>query len=174
MVKILICILSMLILVVGCKKEEKYPININSLTYFKKGNFDDQFKINGKYVHQEISTDRLTVCYFFRDGTFCSFGRSSKGETLFCTIPDNMRNIPYYWGAYIMDNDTVKIQKFYPYRETFGRFEVEEMWGKILNDSTLFFFKRISPDKHVTSPNTIFNFQKCLIKPDSTNILMRY
>ncbi len=159
----------------NCQKEkEKYPVDMSSFTYFQKGNYNGQFFINGYYSYSKDND--IFISYFFEDGTFCTFGDDIENLPLNNSCPEieNIRQIPYYWGAYIIEGDTVKIQKFHPFRGTFEKFEIEEIWGKIENDTTIRHFKKVLPDGDEQTLDERNSYNECYNKPDSTNVLMKY
>lgn len=160
---------------VTCQKEKgKYPIDMSSLTYFQNGNYNGQFSITGYYSYRQDND--IFISYFFEDGTFCTFGDNIENTQLnnICPEIENIREIPYYWGAYIIEGDTLKIQKFHPYRGTFEKFEVEEILGKIENDTTIRYCRKLLPDGEEQTLNERYDYSECYNKPDSTNVLMKY
>lgn len=171
----LITILLLLLNNSYCK--EKYPIDINGFTYRNKLNFNNQIKIDGLYyVDMILSENSITIIYLFSDGTYCRFATKNYNENNpTCYNIDKLRDIPYYWGAYIIERDTLKVQTFDPgSRQRYRKFKVEERWAIIENDTTLRFFRKITPEKKVLEMNEVFHYKNCENKPDSTNLLMQY
>jgi len=166
----------------GCYNitKEKYPTSKGQLTYSKKLIYKSQFRINGFYYGKSYRTGNdssITVTYFFQDGTYFSAGlreympkRTEVSPD--CFIPEACRSQPWCWGAYIVSGDTVKIQNYNSYRDATEKFKIEERWAKIMNDTTLFFFKYIDPNGKASSTSLLTHFKFCDTKPDSTNILM--
>jgi hypothetical protein len=175
-------ILALLVTVSAHCQREKYPFDITGLTYRNKLVYNNQFRIDGFY-YSKIDTSKehiyVMITYFFRDGTYCIFDvEASKLLNLtnndFIDIPEGIRKIPYCWGAYIIENDIVKIQIFDSYRDVFEKFKIMENWAKITNDTTLNYFKELTMRGTERKINGTYHFKKCSAKPDSTNVLMKY
>jgi hypothetical protein len=155
-----------------CSKD-KYPVDMNGFTYFRVGNYDNQFRIDGVYLKSE---DTTSVWGFYADGTFCSCLKPShiKGKYI---ISDWARTAPYCWGAYIVQNNIIKIQSFASNsREYNNKFQIGETHVNIINDTTIHVYKKIFPQKPKRDDinvNILLQFQPCN-KPDSMNILMTY
>lgn len=155
----------------SCSKEE-YPLDASGLTYKGKFVYMSQFKMNGIYI-ADIDGN-VGVNYYFIDGTYYHVSLETYEQGDEC-LQIYESNIPYYWGCFIIEGDTLKVQTFDPTsRQRYHEFRVEERWAKIENDSTLRFFKKITPEKKELELNEIFHFKHCENKPDSTNILMKY
>lgn len=158
-----------------CIKETvRYPVDLHNFTYYQKGNHAGQFFINGYYSC--MYDNYVLIYYFFEDGTICSFAVEKNKIPLNNSCPEieGVREIPYYWGAYIVAGDTVKIQTFDSYRGTCEKFEIEEFRGLIENDTIIRFFQKISSDGDEQRCDLRYNYVKCYNKPDSTNVLMKY
>lgn len=174
----IIVLLVIFTLSASCQKK-KYPVDINGLTYRNKLNFNNQIKINGLYYGDMIfSENSIIIIYLFSDGTYCRFSTKNYNNNLnennpVCYSIDKLRDIPYYWGAFIIEGDTLKVQSVNPHRDAFEKFKIEEKWAKIINDTTIHFFKYISPKGEESTLDELFYFKKCTEKPDSTNVLMK-
>jgi len=164
--------LNTLVIAANCQRE-KYPVNISRLTY-KNKKFNIDIKTNGYYAPENLNSP---VIYFFNDGTIYHFGISASNDSIdnsLCPIfPDKAREVPWHLGVFLITNDTIKIQTFNPYRGS-GRFDVEEKWAKIVNNTTIHFFKFISTNEKQSVLDETFYFHQCTNKPDSTNVLMKY
>lgn len=85
--------------------------------------------------------------YNFTDGSYNHIGIETYEQEYEC-FQINERNSPFYWGCFIIESDTLKVQTFNPSsRQRYHKFKVEECWAKIENDSTLRFFRSITPEK---------------------------
>ncbi len=154
----------------------KYPIVPSELTY--RGKFDNnkQFRLDGIYFLL-CEKKYVSLKYFFQDGTYFAVGidslNLSRNECR--PIVSGTGEIPYYWGYFIVTGDTIKVQAFDPTsRQRYSKFRVEEKWAIIENDTTIRFFKKISPEHEVIAMDETYHFKQCSNKPDSTNILMEY
>lgn len=159
----------MILLSNSCSKEE-FPLDASGLTYKGKFVYNNQFSMNGIYT--AVIDEHFGINYYFTDGTYYHVSLENYDYGNDC-IQINERNIPYYWGFFIIEGDTLKVQTFDPTsRQRYHEFRVEERWAKIENETTLRFFKKITPEKKELVLDEIFHFRYCENKPDSTNILM--
>ncbi|MDR3235434.1 MAG: hypothetical protein LBT48_01745 [Prevotellaceae bacterium] len=159
----------------SCSKY-KYPFDRAGLTYRNKLVYNNQFRIDGFY-HDIIDDERVQIRYFFLDGIYCEFDIDvslllSLNNNEFIDINEKIRKLPYCWGAYIIENDIVKVQVYDSYQGV--DFKVQEEQWKILNDTTITLFKRVAPNGNVYDFNETYHFKYCEHKPDSTNVLMGY
>ncbi len=165
----------------SCSKD-RFPFDRTNLTYEGKLIYNDEFRINGLYYHYFYQDgimyqDRVWITYFYIDGTYCRYDvHPSEFLNLpvgdFIDIPNGIRKRPYCWGVYIIEGNTIKVQTYNPSRGK--KFKVEENWATIQNDTTIHFFKRILPDKTEVALDEMLYFRNTLLKPDSTNVLMKY
>lgn len=157
----------------SCSKEN-FPVDSSELTYRGKFVYNNQFKMNGIYYWDNINEGFVGLRYFFNDGTYYQVAIEDYKYSWEC-YQINDRDIPYAWGCFIIEGDTLKVQTFDPTsRERYNKFKVEERWAKIENDSTIRFFKKITPEKKIVQLNETFKFHHCSNKPDSINVLMKY
>jgi len=154
----------------NCSKE-KYPYDAAGLTYKGKLNFKNEFKTDGLYISS--NNEYKVFNYFFINGSFYHVGISSNEINENC-YQINDREIPYAWGYFIIEGDTLKVQRLDPSsRERYGKFMVEERWAKITSDTSLHFFRKITPEKETVTLDELYYFHPCTNKPDSINILMQ-
>jgi hypothetical protein len=134
--------------------------------------------MDGTYLMYSEKDNYWRLIYLFLDGYYYHVGiepsNFEEGEMYCHTISYRAREIPYYWGCFIIDKNILKIQTYdnqslHKYTE----FKVEERWAEIINDTTIHFFKKISPEKKETAMDETFYFRYCENKPDSTNVLMK-
>ena len=171
----IIIILFLLICGNGCNRE-KFPFDARGLTFKGLFVYESQFRIDGFYYH--INDDgNVGVRYFFKDGSsYSAFHGDFDIESIEeCPqIWERTRDIPYFWGFYIVEGDIIRIQTLDPTSlHRHRRFMVQEERFRIENDSTIRFFKRISPEGRVRNFDIVFHFRQCENKPDSMNILLR-
>lgn len=126
------------------------------------------------YFYAQIKNELIRV-YFFEDGYYG--GRSShiSNKTSCDTIDTGIRQIPYAWGCFIIVNDTLKLQYIAGSgRDKYGKFMVEEEWGKIEDEgSTIRFFRNKNMEGKINVIDEVYKFHPCTNKPSSTNILMQ-
>ena len=158
---------------------EDFPYDKKALTYKNKFVFDNQFRMDGVYTWKRYS-DKNTYyyVYFFKNGMCCDIGIENPDEDFFTEcieIWPNARNIPYFWGCFIVEDNILKIQTYDASSLNWStKYRVKERWAKILNDTTIHFFKEFGArGGNVRDLDELFHFRHCENKPDSTNILGR-
>ena len=158
----------------SCAICEDYPYDKKALTYKNKFVFDNQFRMDGYYL---MKTDYggHTARYFFQDGFYHGVGIDSSEIGIECfQIPSKVRNWPYVWGCFIIEDGILKVQTYDPgSMNRYTKYKVIEQWGEIVNDTTIHFFKCIDTEGKSSQLDKTFHFHHCENKPDSTNILMR-
>jgi hypothetical protein len=115
------------------------------------------------------------LCYFFQNGSYhaTAIGSNEIGVECF-QIPNKVREWPYVWGYFIIEDDILKVQTYDPHSmDKYTKYKVMERWAEIVNDTTIHFFKGIDTEGKSSSLNQTFHFRHCENKPDSTNVLMR-
>lgn len=155
---------------------DKYAVDPSGFTYTGQYGHNDEFFINGVYYNKTEKSNYVSYLYFYQDGFF---SRNSIEYELFFidTTPcawNVTPEIPWTWGKYMVENNIIKIHRVNPHASWPGKFEVDEMWAEIINDSTLHFFKYISRAKKEQPMDITYHFRRCTNKPDSTNVLMKY
>jgi len=172
--QLFIIVLATLLYVYACKKE-RFPFDKNGLTYKEKFEYNNQFKMNGIYYMNRDAESGYALRYFFQNGYYFATGTQ---ENLLISIDcfqihPNARKTPYNWGCFIIEDSIIKIQTYDPTsRERYKEYKIEERWARIENDTTIRFFKKITPEKKEIELNELYHFKYCINKPDSTNILM--
>jgi hypothetical protein len=170
-------VLLALLMLTGCFTE-RYPVNMKGFTYANKLKYSNEFRIDGFYYMITGNNEFVPIIYFFDDGYYCFY---TVDASIFASlqssdcirIRESMREIPYNWGSYIIENETIKGQEVNSYRGYFGKFEIQEQQATILNDSTICFFKKTLPGGKVMITQDTYHFRKCILKPSSINILMQ-
>lgn len=146
-----------------------------ALTYKNKFVFDNQIRMDGMYLTSREYGYYLH--YFFQNGSYYAVGIDEPNYNFHeCkNIHEGEREIPYYWGYFIIEENILKVQTYEANRSNNYnfKFRIRERWAEIVSDSTLHFFKAIDPDRKERSLDETFHFRHCVNKPDSTNVLMR-
>ncbi len=75
-----------------------------------------------------------------------------------------------FLGCFIVEDNLLKVQTYNSIKNI-SKFEVEERWFTIQNDTILHYFKRIFKGDHFPK-NEIYILKPCENKPDSRNVLM--
>jgi hypothetical protein len=150
----------------------RLPYDSKGLTYKGKFTFTGQIKMDG-YFYRETQTG-IRGEYFFEDGYYSTGGTLNMQNLLCDTIDQNVRKIPYSWGCFIIENDTLKLQYFPGYgRDKYGKFMTGERWAKIEDQGmTLRYFKKKDIDGNVIQIDEVYKFHQCSNKPNSLNVLM--
>jgi len=152
---------------------EKFPYDKSILKHRKNFITSFSIRLNGYYL-QENQNENI-VRYFFDDG-YCSFWSTSiTVDTNNCyPIETRIRFIPYFWGVYYLENDTLIAHRIWGGgRDKFQMFKPEELRAKVLNDSTLLFFSRKNIFNQLLTTQDTFCFRQCTEVPSSFNILMK-
>ena len=129
--------------------------------------------MEGYFYHLDNNNTRIH--YFFENGYYTGGGKEFHTINDLCPVIDSVaRKIPYGWGCYIIERDTLKVQLISPNgRGKYGKFMVAERWAKIEdNGATLRYFQEKNIDGKVKIIDDVFKFHPCQNKPASTNILM--
>lgn len=151
----------------------KFPYDSEGLTYRNKFVFNNQIKMDEIFYCLLPNRNHM---YFFENGYVfgCNFPNFDLIESK-CYKIDDMREIPYDWGVYIISNDTLKLQRIAAYgRGKYGKFMVEELWAKIeAEGTTLRYFQKRNIDGKISVMDEVYKFYPCTNKPESTNILMQ-
>ena len=114
------------------------------------------------------------VRYFFQNGSCHTEGTNDEIGLECFQIPSHARNIPYFWGCFIVEDNILKVQTYDPGSlNSYTKYKVIEQWAEIVNDTTLHFFKGIDAKGKSSKLDRTFHFRYCENKPDSTNVLMR-
>ena len=138
------------------KNDERFQFDDSGLTYKDQFEYSGQLRLKGTYI-EDPNDGTQSIIYIFENGSFYRVGKEEISPNSICEpIPEAEREIPYFWGYFIIE----------------GEYKVEERWATIENDSTLHFFKKITPEKDEKTLNERYLFNSCSNKPDSTNLLM--
>ena len=152
----------------------RFPYDSKGLTYKNTFVFNNQIKMDG-YFFQVYKEKTLFVEYFFENGYYCRFAEAYNKKFTCPEIDSPQRQIPYFWGVYVIDSGTIKIQRISADgRGRYGKFMVEELWAKIENEgNTIQYFRKKDIDKKISIMDEVYKFHPCTNKPASTNILMQ-
>lgn len=163
----------------SCNKE-RFPYDEEGLTYKGQLDFNGEIRLDGVYLSYSEEEENTLSFFFWQNGIVNRGG--SKGiieeSSFMCDIigvkiEEDTREIPYFWGYFIIEGDELKLQTYDPVsRNRYPEFRVEERLATIINDTTLHFYQRIRPSGEVVEMDRTYHFHHCINKPDSTNILM--
>ena len=150
-----------------------------NLTCYQQYKKTIKLKTSGYYFYKAKDMNQCTYYSLYDEGSFFYYGTSnmpfSKIQTLQkeCVNDDGCGII--WWGAYIIEGDTIKIQKFWPDE---SHFPVWITWrvctnvGVILNDSTFRLDKVVYHDR-IHKINETYHFRPCVdCKPDSSKSII--
>jgi hypothetical protein len=156
---------------ISCKTQPKYPYNEEGLTLQSKLIYNNQIRMNGFFCDNDTQSG-YGIRYFFEDGYCTNFGKNNIEEQ--CPeLDSNTRRVPYYWGIYQINGDTIHIQQIDSKAGIFEKFGVVNDYIRIVNDTTLHWFKKVMPNNRIFEMNVLYKFRTCPNKPNSNNILMR-
>ncbi len=153
-------------------------IDKKALTIKDKYIFNNEFRMDGYYVRdkqeqEDIEIEYIFIRYFFQNGSCYQAGREdSVGNNQCFNIIS--RNTPYFWGYFTVNNDELYIQSYAPSAGSIGKSTIDQYFGKIENDTTIRFYRRISWWNEDIEIDELYHFHPCHNKPDSTNILMTF
>ena len=158
---------------------KRFPFNISELTYKGQLIHSNQFRIDGFYyrIFEDVP-NRVDIKYFFLDGTYCEFDVEYTNflklpDGGFVEIPNKIRELPYCWGAYIIEDDMLKVQVYESWRG-FSPFRVMREYYKIVNNTQIHWFQRITSTNQKIDFDITYHFRPTSSKPDSTSVLMKY
>lgn len=153
----------------------RFPYDVEGLTYKNKFVFSNTIKLNGYFY--KLHKSGINIHYFFEDGYYLMDGSPLKEEInnpICYQVNEKSRNVPFDWGVFIIEGDTLKLQRVAAYgRDKYKKFMVEELWAKIEDGGNLLrYFRKKDIDGNVSKLNDEYRFHPCSKKPSSTNILM--
>ena len=161
----------------SCALFEDFPYDKKALTYKDKFVFDYQFRTDGMYLIYHEKDKIWGLRYFFQNGSYYSVGidePSSDYNFFGCWDTQKEKNIPYFWGYFIIEDNILKVQTYDPGSLNYStKYRVVEQWAEIVNDTTIHFFKYIDTGGKSSKLDRTFHFRHCENKPDSMNILMK-
>lgn len=137
----------------------------------------NKLNINGIYYQESARNKELVVSYyvFYKNGMILDGGdgRIDKNDLFFKKLLDtsylnHLKSIIYAWGIYNINYPKIIIEKYYA--PSGGKIKTKYIEGKILNDTTIVFY-RISSDylDEIFSIQDTFHFREFSPKPKSTN-----
>jgi hypothetical protein len=169
----IIYLLTLILFILSCSSS-RFPYDTEGLTYKGRLLFNKQIKMDGYFYR--IVKNITEIDYFFENGYYRGGTREAYIIEHLCSgIDSTARKIPYSWGCYIIEHDTLKVQQIAPYgRDKYRKFMVIELWAKIEdNGSTLRYFQKKDIDGKINVIDEVYKFHPCINKPSSTNILMQ-
>ena len=156
---------------------EDIPYDKKALTYKNKFVFNNQFRMDGMYLTYFEKDKYWGLEYFFQNGSYYSVAideSSSDYNFVGCKDTQKEKDIPYFWGYFITEDNILKVQIYDATSMNWStKYRVKERWAEIVNDTTIHFFKEIGSRGNERDLDETFHFRHCENKPDSTNILMK-
>ncbi len=174
MIKI-VFILSLLLMSCG-----KSLLKHDKLSLEKKDYFGDELRIDGYYYYKYPVNEsfRYVIYFFYNNGVALHAGAIKEEDILIKeekfkngTFYLNVENTKYFWGVFVVNNQNIKIERWYPSSGGPLRTYIRE--GTILNDTTFHitqFYRNQNGEKTaIESLDEVYHFKKFSPKPDSTN-----
>ncbi|MCD4771827.1 MAG: hypothetical protein K8R41_00420 [Bacteroidales bacterium] len=172
----LLLIMAIMSLVSNCSKVKIWKddeLSIKRIPYTEY-----QLKLKGYYYQKYGNPEKLTIYFFYNDGTLLLAGDSYDiNETIefeqsFITkeFIEKRRNIKYCWGVFNINGNNMKFERWYPSQRPYKAYVRA---GTILNDTTFHITEsyRMQDGKktEVDVEDEIYHFKQLNPKPDSTN-----
>lgn len=138
------------------------------------------------YPHLDHTNDPkyyIKVFFFYKDGTFKSGGNRSYNliptREFITELIGYMEEDPDEWGAYVIEEDSIKAQYFVTKSVGIANTDIIEMVGYIKNDTTIVIEKELcnwcdnqfsdfKKGVRIFNPPREYHFQPFEIKPDSS------
>ena len=139
----------------------------------------NQLRIDGYYYVTNFNDPQksMEVFVYFQNGTFSYFGGGFKNfsdienRLINTNSIEKLKNIKYCWGIYVIDNDKIKFERWYPGQ---GAIKAYVREGRILNDTTFHITKSYRSDgSEERDKDELYHFRPFSPKPDSTNIFIK-
>jgi len=161
---ILISIILFLVLVCSCIR----TLPDEKLTMTRTPYYGNEIRFDGYYFQFLPSYNTFSNLIFYRDGVMMSFDYSNKIEDFYNNnkYVELVRKNKDSWGVFIVKNDTIKVQEWYPNPDYVIQYLTSNYKLKILNDTTLFIGFQ-------NSNSATYHFKKFSPKPDSTNVFIK-
>ena len=148
-----------------------------------------KLRLDGYY---DYNLSEASASIFYSDGTYCdnfiTFPGRKELEEFFVNSTSRVKykELPYYWGGYVISNDTIKCQYFVfiDPRLIQPSYTLFEKWFIIQNDTTILHVKSICRywkgkgvwDKNgicTVNPPKLYHFHRFEGIPDATNTWIR-
>lgn len=131
---------------------------------------DQRIRLDGFYIHYDTDS-LLDVITFFRNGYIYKTTYKDL-NTARRLLNESFKVSKYGWGAFKIDQDTVKIQTFTPRgNELTAIWDVAEMHG-IIRSNAMIAFNCSSQESNLKDFDCNFSFFADTIKSDGRNWLM--
>lgn len=148
----------------------------DSLTMIKRPFNGNQLRIDG-YYYQLYNNQYFDAMIFYQDGTIITPGgvkESIEDMDNYITNSflkkEDYKNVMYWWGVFIIDNNNISFEMWYPSEAPYKAFISE---GKIINSTTFLITKRYrlvnGMQTNIKEINDEYHFKQFSPKPDSTN-----
>lgn len=159
-----ICLLY--ILAFSCCEDEDLTIKKTAYT-------GDEIRLGGCYYGINITdSNYATYMFFYQDGVMLSFRDISDITSLnqFMYL-DDIRKEKTMWSVFSINDSVITTQGWgQPWGH--GRPLVTD-YGKIINDTTILWYKQENTRTGTYEYNSVVNFRKFSPKPDSTNVFIK-
>lgn len=131
-------------------------------------------KTDGYYYKMDDKYNIISIFIFFKNGYLFQGDYTSREEIGNLFFRKDLNESKYSWGVYKIDSNIIKVQFFTASRgnELNGIWDVIEEHGKILNDSTIVFYKSFLNKKEYDFSDE-YKFYEMNTVPNSSNWLMK-
>ncbi len=147
----------------------------DTISIIKKENESSKLRTDGYYYHCDTDGRFIFDFFLYKNGILfrvtaveSTFEDYERKILAFDNIQRYYRNKKKFWGTYVIENDTIRYELYYP-----GSSCAMSTWimeGIILNDSTFHILKSYKPNKSdLQKEDKIYHFKLYSPKPDSTN-----
>jgi len=180
MVKTISCTILTLLFLVSCGVTYDRE-NLNY--YWERFNNTYHIRTDGFYVlNGKTENNFANIVIPFRNGTMYGFVDFNINSDSVCisylknkNISNYMPNNKYLWGVFVINKDSIKIQKLAVMNSGAiggGFYKVTEKRGVILNDTTFLLSWFQNAGGEIKTIHERYEFIHCMPKPDSTNWMM--
>lgn len=158
------------LLQIGCSELD--DIAYDQFTLYKQFQYTGQIKMDGEYWAYDSANNANLFIILYRDGSYHRGGITRNNNIECMRIAENVRSVGWWWGFFNIENKTIDFQTIDP--ESINRnskYQVKELRGELLNDSTFIQFNNELPGNVITIDT--FYFRQCNNKPDSLNVILK-
>jgi len=177
-------LVALLLIINSCSPKEPVELEVIPLTLQRQPYSGDELKVDGYYFYEwESDVTSLTIFFLYKNGILIYGADSPKSEII--NIEEDFRNGTWYkiskekrivWGVFQINNNnnTIKLEYWYPPGAGSMYYQPYIFGGEILNDTTFILTEQYIVSSNGTKDllNTFsrtYHFKKFSPKPDSTN-----
>jgi len=151
-----------------------YWVPIEKMTYKDKLVFNNEINITGYYIDSSKKPMNNTYITFYKNGIINTSRGSKYDCELFKYVYNDDKPWPWDWGYYYFDKDIIKCQSVTAWgAHSFHKYPIVEEWYRIINDTTIVFFKEINHLGKEFTHNDTFFFKNDKAKCDSSCVFLR-